>query len=83
MNRRSISPLGAVTQKSSFGLGSMVSRSRTSAPESKRAALSGGQSLFSGSNLSLKSDPACIAFRSLSAFRYLGSAHRLGAGVAA
>ena len=34
-------------------------------------------------NPPLKSDPACIAFRSLSAFRYLGSAHRLGAGVAA
>ena len=34
-------------------------------------------------NLSLKSDPACIAFRSLSTSRYLGSAHRLGAGVAA
>jgi hypothetical protein len=34
-------------------------------------------------NLSLKSDPACIAFRSLSAFRYPGSARRLGAGVAA
>jgi hypothetical protein len=30
----------------------------------------------------LKSDPACIAFRSLSAFRYPGFAHRLGAGVA-
>jgi len=36
-----------------------------------------------GSNLSLKSDPACIAFRSLSSFRYHGSARRLGAGVAA
>jgi hypothetical protein len=35
------------------------------------------------SNLSLKSDPACIAFRSLSTFGYLGSAHTLGAGVAA
>ena len=34
-------------------------------------------------NLSLKSDPACIAFCSLSSFRYLGSAHPLGAGVAA
>jgi hypothetical protein len=34
-------------------------------------------------NLSLKSDPACIAFRSLSTFRYLGSVRRLGAGVAA
>jgi hypothetical protein len=34
-------------------------------------------------NLSLKSDPACIAFRSLSSFRYHGSAHRLGAGEAA
>ena len=33
-------------------------------------------------NLSLNSDPACIVFRSLSTFRYLGSAHRLGAGVA-
>ncbi|GLH73711.1 hypothetical protein GETHLI_22130 [Geothrix limicola] len=35
------------------------------------------------SNLSLKSDPACIAFRSLSIFRYLGSVRRLGAGGAA
>jgi len=34
-------------------------------------------------NLSLNSDPACIAFRSLSAFRYLGSARRIGAGEAA
>jgi hypothetical protein len=34
-------------------------------------------------NLALKSDPACIAFRSLSAIRYPGSAHRLGAGAAA
>ena len=34
-------------------------------------------------NLPLKSGPACIAFRSLSAFRYLGSAHYLGAGAAA
>jgi hypothetical protein len=34
-------------------------------------------------NPPLKSGPACIASRSLSAFRYPGSAHRLGAGVAA
>ena len=34
-------------------------------------------------NLSLKSDPACIAFGSLSTSRYPGSARRLGAGVAA
>ena len=34
-------------------------------------------------NLSLKSDPACIAFRSLSTSCYLGFVHRLGAGVAA
>jgi hypothetical protein len=34
-------------------------------------------------NPPLKSDPACIALPSLSAFRYLGSAHRLGAGVTA
>ena len=33
-------------------------------------------------NLSLKSDPACIAFRSLSTSRYLGFVQRLGAGVA-
>jgi hypothetical protein len=33
-------------------------------------------------NLSLKSDPACIAFRSFSSFVYLGFASRLGAGVA-
>jgi hypothetical protein len=31
-------------------------------------------------NPPLNSDPACIAFRSLSAFRYPGSARRLGAG---
>jgi len=34
-------------------------------------------------NPPLKSDPACIAFRSLSSFRYPGSARRLGAGGAA
>jgi hypothetical protein len=34
-------------------------------------------------NLPLKSDPACIAFCSLSAFRYLGSVRPLGAGGAA
>jgi hypothetical protein len=34
-------------------------------------------------NPPLKSDPACIAFRSLSTSCYLGSAHRLGAGGAA
>jgi len=34
-------------------------------------------------NPSLKSDPACISSRSLSLSCYLGSAHRLGAGVAA
>jgi hypothetical protein len=31
-------------------------------------------------NPPLNSDPACIAFRSLSASRFLGSAHRLSAG---
>jgi len=31
-------------------------------------------------NLSLNSDPACIAFRSLSTSRFLGSAQCLGAG---
>ena len=31
-------------------------------------------------NPALNSDPACIVFRSLSAPRFLGSAHRLGAG---
>src|SRR5512133_185187 len=31
-------------------------------------------------NPALNSDPACIAFRSLSASRFLGSAQRLGAG---
>ena len=30
--------------------------------------------------LAFNTDPACIAFRSLSAFRYPGSAQRLGAG---
>ena len=34
-------------------------------------------------NPPLKSDPACIAFRSLSAICYPGSAHRQGAGAAA
>ena len=43
----------------------------------------GAPLLWARPNLALKSDPACIAFRSLSTFRYLGSAHRLGAGVAA
>ena len=31
-------------------------------------------------NPALHSDPACIAFRSLSSFRFLGFAQRLGAG---
>jgi len=31
-------------------------------------------------NPPLNSDPACIVFRSLSSFRFLGSAQRLGAG---
>ena len=31
-------------------------------------------------NPALNSDPACIAFRSFSSFRFLGSARRLGAG---
>ena len=31
-------------------------------------------------NPPLKSDPACIAFRSLSCHVFLGFAHRLGAG---
>jgi hypothetical protein len=33
-------------------------------------------------NLPLNSDPACIVFRSLSTFCYLGFVHRLGAGAA-
>jgi len=33
-------------------------------------------------NPPLNSDPACIAFGSLSTSRYLGFAHRLGAGAA-
>src|ERR1035438_6235653 len=43
----------------------------------------GAPMLWARPNLALKSDPACIAFRSLSSFRYPGSAHPLGAGVAA
>jgi hypothetical protein len=43
----------------------------------------GAPLLWARPNLALKSDPACIAFRSLSTSRYLGSAHRFGAGVAA
>ena len=31
-------------------------------------------------NLPLNSDPACIAFRSISTSRYLGFVQRLGAG---
>ena len=31
-------------------------------------------------NPALHSDPACIAFRSLSSFRFLGFVQRLGAG---
>src|SRR5512133_1303471 len=36
--------------------------------------------LWAQSNSPLNSDPACIAFRSLSTSRFLGSAQRLGAG---
>ena len=41
INRRSVSHLHAVNRMSSFGFGSMVLRSHTFAPESKRAAGSG------------------------------------------
>ena len=41
---------------------------------------SGGLQFHGVPNLSLNSDPACIAFRSLSTFCYLGFVHRLGAG---
>src|ERR1035438_7650817 len=44
---------------------------------------SGGLKFLGVPNPPLKSDPACIAFRSLSTSRYPGSARRLGAGVAA
>ena len=64
----------------SFGLGSMVLRSRSGVYESKRAVCSGGFLRAGRPNLSLNSDPACIAFRSLSTSRYLGFVHRLGTG---
>ena len=41
---------------------------------------SGGLQFHGLPNPPLNSDPACIAFRSLSTSRYLGSVHRLGAG---
>ena len=44
---------------------------------------SSGPQFLGVPNPPLKSDPACIAFRSLSTFRYPGFVHRLGAGVAA
>jgi hypothetical protein len=43
----------------------------------------GAPMLWARPNLALKSDPACIVFRSLSTSRYPGSARRLGAGGAA
>jgi len=46
--------------------------------QSRRAL--GASMLRARPNLQLNSDPACIAFRSLSTFRYLSFAHRLGAG---
>ena len=64
----------------SFGLGSMVFRSHTIAPESKRAVGSGGFMRTGRPNPPLNLDPACIAFRSLSTSRYLGFVQRLGAG---
>ena len=70
-----------------FGLGNMNSRSHTIAITAIRAkiqhgAYSGGIIWVGGPNPPLNSDPACIAFRSLSCFRYLGFVQRLGAGVA-
>ena len=40
----------------------------------------GAPMLSARPNIALNSDPACIAFRSLSTSRYLGFVHRLGAG---
>ncbi len=56
-------------------VGSSFARSKPECPGSS------GRLQFHGvPNLSLNSDPACIAFRSFSSFRFLGSAQRLGAG---
>jgi hypothetical protein len=56
-------------------VGSSFARSKPECPDNS------GRLQFHGvPNLSLNSDPACIAFRSLSTSSYLGSAHRLGAG---
>jgi len=56
-------------------VGSSFARSKPECPGNS------GRLQFHGvPNLSLNSDPACTAFRSLSASRYLGSAQRLGAG---
>ena len=63
-----------------FGLGSLVLRSHTFIPETGHVACSGGFQGFGVPNPSLNSDPACIAFRSLSTSRFLGFVQRLGAG---
>ena len=63
-----------------FGLAEPGFHSRTLTCETQRAACPGGLPCFGGSNHSLNSDPAFIVFRSLSSFRFLGSAQRLGAG---
>ena len=75
-------PRSMRTNSSSFsvGIGSMVFRSHTIAPESKRAVCSGGLMRAGRPNPPLNSDPACIAFRPLSTSRYLGFVQRLGAG---
>ena len=65
-----------------FGLGGLVLRSRTFAPETGCVACSGEFQGFGVPNLPLNSDPACIAFRSLSSPCFLGFVQRLGAGVA-
>jgi hypothetical protein len=63
-----------------FGLAHSDFRSSTFAPETRRIAGS-GRFRFSGvPNPALNSDPACIAFRSLSTFRFLGFVQRPGAG---
>ena len=60
-------------------LGSPLSNLR---PRNQACRVLGGFKLVGVPNPPLNSDPACIVFRSFFSSRYLGSAHRLGAGAA-
>jgi hypothetical protein len=66
--------------RSQSPIGDTNPRSQTAIPESRLAANLEGACPRNAPNPPLNSDPARIAFRSFSSFRFLGFVHRLGAG---